>query len=60
MLQQRCPRGSIRGAGQIDIASTRYCAINSKAELLALAEAMAKLPALGVIEHVGAAADLEG
>jgi hypothetical protein len=49
VLQQRCPRGLIREARGLDVWSTRYCAIDSRAELLSLARSMLKLPAVGTI-----------
>ncbi|HJS07964.1 MAG TPA: hypothetical protein VJ809_09900 [Pirellulales bacterium] len=52
VLQQRCPAGRQLQAKGLDIWATRYCSINSRAELLALARKMAKLPTLGVIERV--------
>ncbi len=52
VLQQRCPSGTRREAKGLDIWVTRYCAINSRAELLSLARKMLALPALGVIERV--------
>lgn len=50
VLQRRCPPGRTRKlkSGQnLDIWGTRYCAINSRGELLALAREMASLPPLG-------------
>lgn len=52
MLQQRCPSGRRLEAKGLDIWVTRYCAINSRAELLLLARKMLALPPLGVIERV--------
>ncbi|MEO8375536.1 MAG: hypothetical protein ABI471_09940 [Sphingomonas bacterium] len=52
MLQQRCPSGTQIEAKGLDIWTTRYCAINSRAELLLLARKMLALPPLGVIERV--------
>jgi hypothetical protein len=57
MLQQNCPGHAVREAGNLDISGTRYCAINSRLELFNLAEAMAQLPPLGMIEHVGGPID---
>ena len=52
MLQQRCPSGTQIEAKGLDVWTTRYCAINSRAELLLLARKMLALPPLGVIERV--------
>lgn len=52
MLQQRCPSGTQIEAKGLDIFVTRYCEIDSRAELLLLARKMLALPALGVIERV--------
>ena len=49
VLQRKCPLRAIRDGGGIDILSTRYCAINSRSELVALAKAMARLKPLGTI-----------
>lgn len=52
VLQQRCPPGTQFEAKGLDIWVTRYCAINSQAELLSLSRQMLALPALGVIEII--------
>lgn len=52
VLQQRCPSGTQLQAKGLDIWLTRYCAINSRAELLSLARKMLALPSLGVIERM--------
>ncbi|RYD47624.1 MAG: hypothetical protein EOP60_17115 [Sphingomonadales bacterium] len=52
VLQQRCPAGTRMEAKGLDIWTTRYCAIDTPAELLSLARQMLTLPALGVIERV--------
>lgn len=49
-LQAICPAGHIREKRGLDLWNTRYCAINSRAELLALARRMAWLKPLGVLE----------
>ncbi|MDH4743457.1 hypothetical protein OMP43_05455 [Sphingomonas sp. CBMAI 2297] len=51
VLQQRCPSGTRLEAKGLDVWDTRYCAINSRAELLSLARKMLALPSLGVIER---------
>lgn len=48
VLQRRCPRGRILETS-LDIWTTRYCAIDSRAELLALGRRMLLLPPLGTI-----------
>lgn len=55
VLQQRCPSGSILEAKGLDIWITRYCAINSREELLSLGRRMLKLPPLGTIRRVAPA-----
>lgn len=57
VLQRRCPKNNIRDAGTIDTLITRYCAINSKSELLNLAKRMAKLESLGTLAFVEAPSD---
>nr|WP_317894425.1 hypothetical protein [uncultured Sphingomonas sp.] len=52
VLQQRCPSGSTLEAKGLDIWVTRYCAINSRSELLSLSRKMLALPPLGVMERV--------
>ena len=49
VLQRTCSRSQVRGGASLDILLTRYCAINTKGELIALARRMAKLPALGTL-----------
>ena len=50
VLQRRCPSGMVREAEGLDVWQTRYCAINSQADLISLAQAMLKLPPLGRLE----------
>ncbi len=54
VLQTPCPKSAIRGGPSLDILVTRYCSINSKREMLALARRAAKLPPAGTLtfEHV--------
>lgn len=52
MLQTDCPRRSVRDAGPLDILSTRYCAINTRRELIRLARRMAQRPALGTLAKI--------
>lgn len=52
VLQRRCPPGAIREVGGLDVWSTRYCSIESRAELLALARRMVRRPPLGTISKV--------
>lgn len=49
VLQRHCPAGGIREAEGLDIWATRYCRIESRADLLALARRMLRLPPLGTI-----------
>lgn len=52
MLQQRCPSGRRLEAKGLDIWMTRYCAINSRSELLSLARRMLALPPLGILQRI--------
>lgn len=49
VLQTECPRSNVRDGGILDILLTRYCAVNSRAELLRLARRMAQRPPLGTM-----------
>lgn len=49
VLQRRCPQANIRKVSGMDIWSTRYCAIDSRAELLALSRRMLHEPPLGIL-----------
>lgn len=55
VLQRRCPAANRREGPLMDVWSTRYCIINSRRELIALAKAMAKKPALAKLTFVGPA-----
>src|SRR3546814_17182082 len=52
LLQRKCPKANVRNAGNIDIAYTRYCAINSRQELVSLAKRMARLKQIGTMALV--------
>lgn len=52
VLQTACPRGSARDGHALGILMTRYCAINTQAELLRLARRMAQHPARGTLTLV--------
>ncbi len=52
VLQTRCPSANVRDAGSLDILLTRYCALNSRADLLRLTRQMAQLPAMGTLTLV--------
>lgn len=52
VLQTRCPMANVRDAGFLDIILTRYCALNTQADLLRLARQMARLPAIGTLSRV--------
>jgi hypothetical protein len=54
VLQTACPRENVRDAGSLDILLTRYCAVNSRSELIRLARSMAKRPPLGTLSRVPA------
>jgi len=52
VLQRKCPAENVRaGRGMVALV-TRYCAVNSKRELVALAEAMLLLKPLGTLTAV--------
>lgn len=57
LLQQRCPKENVLESDNMDVWSTRYCLINSREELSALATEMLRLPMRGVMERMP---DLEG
>jgi hypothetical protein len=59
VLQTKCPKRYVRDAGSIDIILTRYCAINSKSDLLNFARRMSKLEPLGELILVDEAEPLE-
>jgi hypothetical protein len=52
VLQTACPRANVRDAGSLDALLTRYCAVNSRLELVRLARRMAQLPPLGTLRRV--------
>lgn len=56
VLQRDCPPQNVRDAGQMSILVTRYCAINSRGELMRLARRMAARPPLGTLHFVANAA----
>lgn len=58
VLQTACPRSNIRDAGSLDILLTRYCAVNSRGELVRLARRMAKLPPRATLVRVPSADEL--
>lgn len=51
MLQRRCPPGKQREAEDMDVWLTRYCAIESRDDLLALARKMLREPFLGELRR---------
>jgi hypothetical protein len=53
VLQRRCPAANRREGPLMDVWSTRYCGVNSRRGLIALAKAMAKEPALAKLTFVG-------
>ncbi|WP_337186549.1 hypothetical protein [Phenylobacterium sp.] len=53
VLQRDCTRRQLRQGEPLDILITRYCGINSKHELVAMARRMAKLPPLGRMRFHG-------
>jgi hypothetical protein len=57
VLQIRCPRANVRDAGSVDILLTRYCAVNTRGDLLRLAQQMAHLPAVGSLALVSSDTD---
>jgi hypothetical protein len=59
VLQTACPRADVRDAGSLDILLTRYCAVNSRTELIGLARRMAQRPPLGTLTRVPADDEIE-
>jgi len=57
VLQTKCPPANVRDAGSLDILLTRYCAINSRTELIRLARRMAQLPPLGTLTRMSVDAE---
>lgn len=57
VLQRRCPEGHMREMGGFDSWLTDYCAINSQAELLGLAQSMLQRRPLGILRRVGDSPD---
>jgi hypothetical protein len=52
VLQTECPSANIRDTGAIDIILTRYCSINTQADLVGLARLMAQRPFRGTLSLV--------
>ncbi len=52
VLQRRCPPGKLRQTRGLDVWSTRYCSIDSRADLLTLARRMLRRPSAGTITRV--------
>lgn len=59
VLRRRCPKDRLRIGPSLDILGTKYCAINSQAELIALAQRMADAPPLGRLTYRGPAPEEE-
>jgi hypothetical protein len=55
VLQTACPDSQVPEGGALNTPVTRYCAINSRAELTALARRMAQRPQLGTVTRVAGA-----
>lgn len=53
VLPRHCPRLNVRTGPELDALATRYCAINSKRELIELARRMARRRPLGTLRFVG-------
>lgn len=49
VLQSDCPRSQVRDAGALDILLTRYCAVDSRRQLVSLARRMARHPPRGTL-----------
>jgi hypothetical protein len=52
VLQAQCPRANVRDPGTLSILLTRYCAINTRADLLRLARRMAQRPPRATLSFV--------
>jgi hypothetical protein len=59
VLQRRCPPGRSMEARGMDVWSTRYCLVASRAELLSLGRRMLRQPPLGTISLVGPSSNPE-
>lgn len=57
VLQVECPKDKVRETAPLDIFRTRYCAINSRAELVDLARKMARRAPAARMEFVAHAPD---
>ncbi|HST35396.1 MAG TPA: hypothetical protein VLK25_02040 [Allosphingosinicella sp.] len=57
VLERDCPRGRSRDGATLDVLMTRYCAINSRRELIRLARQMARRPPLGRLTFVAEVAE---
>jgi hypothetical protein len=60
VLQTQCPRANVRDAGSISIILTRYCAINTRTDLVRLARRMAQRAPVGALTLVETNADDDG
>ncbi|MGE3303571.1 MAG: hypothetical protein AB7M12_10700 [Hyphomonadaceae bacterium] len=49
VLQSKCPADRVRSGGALSILRTDYCAINSRADLVRLAQRMGRLPPRGTL-----------
>jgi len=52
VLQAQCPSANVRDAGSLGIILTRYCALNTQADLVRLARQMAHLPTTGTLSLI--------
>lgn len=59
VLQTACPRANVRDAGSPDILLTRYCAVNSRSEMIRLARRMAQRLPLGSLARVQVDAEIK-
>lgn len=55
VLERECPRNRVRHGSGLSILLTRYCAINSREELVRLARRMSRRPPLGRLTFVASA-----
>lgn len=53
VLKRDCPEQNVRSGPELDILITRYCAINTQQELIALAKKMSLQPTLGKLRFLG-------
>ena len=59
VLQTACRHANVRDVGSLDILLTRYCAVNSRSELIRLARRMAQRPPIGTLTRMSVDDEIE-